>query len=204
MRIVDPLPLKGKLEIFVTKGTPKIKKGVDHIDFSGVEIIDTIVENNIILAAGKNKTLHSLVTGFNKAICRMAIGDRGALPSDPTVPKVPNQKMTALYNEIYRSDLDDIIETLSEDVHQIKFIKSFSALNVPTASFSNQAKPVVNEIGLVMCDLLSGTPLPRPDIAFPDKPLADEELFSIRCYKSVPFEAANEIAITIRYTVFIE
>ena len=74
----------------------------------------------------------------------------------------------------------------------------------PITAFSNQANPIVNEVGLVMADLFGGNPLPRAPVAAPDPPDADEEVFSIRTFKSVPFEAANEIAITIRYTIFIE
>jgi hypothetical protein len=55
-----------------------------------------------------------------------------------------------------------------------------------------------------MADLLGGAPLPRPPVAAPNTPDADESMFSIRTFKSVPFEAANEIAVTIRYTIYIE
>lgn len=204
MLINEELKPKGKVELFVTKGTPLVDKITGEIDFSSVELIDQETYFNILLAEGKNKLVKALTTGFCKQIARMAIGDRGTIPSDQTVPKVPEQKMTKLYNEIFRSDLDTFVEVTTVDKHEVKFIKSFSALTVPITAFSNQANPIVNEVALVLCDLIGGQPLPREDVAFPNSPISDEELFSIRCFKSVPFEAANEIAITFRYTVYFE
>lgn len=202
----ESINLHGKVEIFVTKGKlPVVDKKTGDIDFSNCNLIHTEQLKNIILGKGKDAVINSLTSGFVKTIARMAIGDRGAIPSDPTVPKVPVATMVNLYNEIFRSDIDVIQKNIgTPGVHEVKFIKTFSALDIPITSFSNQAKPVVNEVGLVMCDLLSGTPLPRLDIASPGANLADEELFSIRCFKSVPFDAANEMAITIRYTVYFE
>jgi hypothetical protein len=160
---------------------------------------------NIILNVGKDRIIESLTTGFVRTIARMAIGDRGTIPSDPTVPKVPTSDMTALYNEVYRDDIDTTVLNIGlPTTHEVKFTKVFSSLDVPITSFSNQANPVVNEVALVMADLFGGNPLPRPPVAAPDAPDVDEELFSIRTFKSVPFEAANEIAITVRYTIFIE
>ena len=187
-------------------------------DFNGHKVYDSaeIVYNeedlisreeikNIVLNAGKDRTISSLGSGFIKTVCRMAIGDRGTIPSDPTVPKVPVDTFTALYNEVFRSDVD--VTTLNigtPTTHEIKFIKTFSAIDIPLTAFSNQAKPTVNEVAIVMADLLAGTPLPRADVAAPGANLPDEELFAMRTFKSVPFDAANDLSITIRYTIFIE
>lgn len=216
---------KGRVEIFQTRGVPKIIKGEllerkipkilegripavhksAEIDFSGCEILSSLDVKNIIVGVGKDKLIQSLTTGFIYQIARMAIGDRGTIPSDSTQPKVPTSSMTALYNEIFRSDIDTYIEDVgvTPGVHEVKFIKTFSAVNVPITAFSNQANPIVNEIGLIMIDPF-GVPLPRTDISPPTIPEADETLFSIRTFKSVPFEAANDISITIRYTIYIE
>jgi hypothetical protein len=216
----DKLKPKGRVEIFVTRGPlpvvtpvgdpiePKGPKPVYRdaiIDFSNTSLISKEVYENIIVNVGKDRVITSLTTGFIRTIARMAIGDRGTIPSDPTVPKVPTSTMTALYDEVFRSDID--VTTLNvgtPTIHEVKFIKTFSALTVPITSFSNQANPAVNEVALILCDLLTGAPLPRPDVAAPNTNLADEEMFSIRCFKSVPFEAANEIAVTIRYSIYIE
>lgn len=218
MDIREPLDIKGKVELFVTKGKPTLKpvgllreyNGVKvyadcEIDFSDTEKLREETLMNIIFNQGKDTVINSLTSGFIKVIARMAIGDRGTIPSDQTVPKVPTATMTELYNEISRSDVD--VTTLNigtPTVHEVKFIKTFSALEIPVTAFSNQAKPLVNEVALVLCDLLVGNPLPRPTVHYPGVNDADEQDFSMRTFKSVPFEAANEIAITIRYTIFIQ
>jgi hypothetical protein len=214
MQIKENLGLHGKVEVFVSKGKPEIKRGPElapnifkwaEIDFSKCKFLDKQEIHNIILNQGKDTVIQSLTTGFIKVIARIAIGDRGALPSDQTVPKTPVSTMTELYNEVYRADIDTTTLTIGDDVHhEVKFIRTFSALDIPISSFSNQANPIINEVALIMADLLSGDPLPRSPVASPDDPPADEKLFSIRTFKSVPFEAANEISITIRYTIFIE
>ena len=217
MKVRELLKPQGKVELFVTKGKPEIVPGKlvqQHpikvydsasIDFSHTETLHQEVLKNIILNSGKDRVIGSLTSGFFKTICRMAIGDRGTLPSDSTVPKTPVATMTALYNEVRREDVEVTVVNIGvPGVHEVKFIKTFSAIEIPQTAFSNQAKPVVNEVGLVMADLFGGTPLPRPAVSAPNAPNADEEIFSIRTFKSVPFEAANEISITIRYTIFIE
>lgn len=200
----DGLGIKGKVELFVTKGVPKIEG--DHVSFEGCELLDTVVDHNIIVAGGKDAVLKALTTGFVNQVARMCIGDRGTIPSDSTQPKVATADQTTLFNEVFRSDIDTTVVNvgLTPGVHEVKFIKTFSAVAIPITSFSNQAVPVVNEVGLITCDLFAGAPLPRPNIAYPTAPDADEALFSIRTFKSVPFEAANDISITIRYTLYME
>jgi hypothetical protein len=216
MKVLESFPLQGKAEIIVTKGVPKIIPG-KLLRKHPIKVYDSaeIVYNeesllwkreikNIILNTGKDRVISSLSSGNIKTICRMAIGDRGTIPSDPQVPKVPTEVMSTLFNEVFRGDIDTTVENLSPTTHEVRFIKTFSALDIPLTSFSNQSNPVVNEVALVMADLIGGDPLPRADVAFPDPPSADEELFAMRTFKSVPFEAANEITVTIRYTIFIE
>jgi hypothetical protein len=223
----EALKPRGRVEIFVARGAPKLILGSEvaapafiqklrdegrlpkahtsaELDFSGVELISTSDDHNLILNGGRDKVLESLTSGFALICARMSIGDRGTIPSDQTVPKVPTADMTALYNEIYRSDNDAFVLTIGVPNPEVKFIKTFSATVVPITSFSNQAQPMVNEVGLVMADLIGGAPLPRADVAAPNAVPADEKLFGMRTFKSVPFEAANEITVTIRYTIFIE
>ena len=76
-------------------------------------------------------------------------------------------------------------------------------MDIPLSAYSDQTNPVVSEIGLIMIDQITGAPLPRPDVASPNLPDSDEALFAMRTYKTVPFEAANETAVTVRYTIFI-
>lgn len=221
----DSLQLKGRVEVFHTLGAPRQIRGEEikshlpeeissklprrykscELDFSNCQLISKEDSHNIIVGIGKDKVIEALTSGFINQIARMAVGDRGTIPSDPTQPKIAQATQTALFNEIYRADVDTV--TLDVGVtpgtHEVKFIKTFSATVIPITAFSNQAVPVINEVGLIMADLLGGTPLPRADVASPATPEADESLFSIRTFKSVPFEAANEISITIRYTIYI-
>jgi hypothetical protein len=217
----DGLNPKGRVEVLVTRGKPQVKKGqriqvakgvwIDEfyeVELKTDQLIDYIDIKNLIVNSGKSKVITSLVAGSTNPIGRMCIGDRGTIPSDPTVPKVPAETTTAitgLYNEVYRGDIDGItlnVGTLG--INEARFTKTFSALDIPIASFSNQSKPVVNEVGLITYDPGYG-PIPsRAPVWAPNAPMADETLFSIRTFKSVPFEAANEISVTIRYTIFIE
>ena len=224
--IREGLAPKGRVEIFQTRGKPTLRYGevisrkapagfegripLIHkscdIDFSNCEIIHKEDIRNIIVNGGKDKIIEAITTGFVNQVARMAAGDRGTIPSDPTQPKIPTEDQTALFNEVFRSDIDATVLDvgITPGVHEVKFIKTFSAIVIPITSFSNQASPVLNEVGLIMADLFGGAPLPRADVEAPNTPDADESLFSIRTFKSVPFEAANEISVTIRYTIFIE
>jgi hypothetical protein len=167
------------------------------------KLIDTIKGPNIILNLGKAETINSLTTGSNRVIGRMAIGARGTLPSDPTVPKTPEASNTELYSEVYRQDVEMTSVTTQEDVNKVLFVTTFRAIDIPLSAYPDQTNPVVNEVGLVMIDLITGAQLPRTPIASPDEPDEDEALFSMRTFKSVPFESANETSVTVRYTIFI-
>lgn len=217
MEMQDTIKPKGKVEIFITQGKPKLILGKAinlknrvfdscFIDFTGTKMLDQKTVYNIIVNQSKDAIVSALAQGTLDPIGRMAIGDKGTIPSDSTVPKVPLATMTALFNEVYRQDIDaTVLNVGTETVHEVKFVTTFSAVDVPIASFSNQAQPVVNEVALITFDeTAGGGPLPRSPVAAPSVPPADEKVFSIRTFKSVPFEAANEIAVTIRYSIFIE
>ena len=213
----DQIGLKGKVELFVTKGKVHYLWGKKispsgiiggeiysscTLDFSQAETLDKFVAYNIILDIGKDNVISSLVSGNVQRIGRMAIGDRGTIPSDPSVPKVPPSDLSSLYNEVYRDDVDGTALDVGGTEHKVQFVKTFSAIDVPITAFSNQANPIINEVGLITYDQ-AVQPLPRPPVAAPGVPPADEAVFSLRTFKSVPFEAANEISVTIRYTIFI-
>lgn len=212
----DSLSPKGKVELFVTKGSPALVLGEKipsrrpnlyssaDIDFSGCRLLSEETLHNIIVNTGKDKVIAAIEGGMMDYVARMAIGDRGTIPSDVTVPKVPVPTMTALYNEVFRDDVDAVVLNIgTPTVHEVKFIKTFSATGIPITAFSNQALPMVNEVALITINADDG-PLPRASVTAPALPPADERMFSIRTFKSVPFEAANDIAITIRYTIYIE
>ena len=215
----DKAKPRGLVEVFHSKGTPVLvksepytlpsgKTGYRKIDlqFEDGQLLGKQVIENIILNAGKDRIVESIAEGSIYKVSRMAIGDRGTLASDSTVPKVPDPlTTTGLYNEIYRADVEDSVLNIGlPGVHEIQFVKTFSAVDIPVTSFSNQAEPVVNEVGLVMIDISNPSGEDRPPVAAPNPVSSDEIVFSLRTFKSVPFEAANEIAVTIRYTIFVE
>lgn len=217
--LTDKFRAKGHVEIFVTKGKPKVRtpgtkienhpifhkipvfNGKTEIDLSDVELIDSFEGPNIVVKTGTDRTVNAYQNGFMRVIGRMAIGDRGTIPSDSTTPKVPTKDMTALYNEVYRDDVDVVTVDTSGEDSKITFVKTFSAIDVPVTSLSNQANPRINEVALIMVDALSGAPLPRGPVAYPDPNDADEEMFAMRAFKSVPFDQANDLSITVRYTI---
>jgi hypothetical protein len=218
----EKLAPKGMLELFVTKGKPRLVLsnpianshnaplyGDHEIDFSGCELLDTVKQENIIVNQGKDLVIQSLAPGgYIRSLARLAVGDNGALPSDSQVPKIPEPTMAELYNEIGRADADATILNIgTPSVHEVKLVKTFVAADFPITAFSNQAKPMLNEVGLLIVNL-AAAPLPRTPLYAPyggsNVPLADEMLFAIRTHKSVPFEASNDISVTIRYTIYIE
>ena len=224
----DSLYPQGRVEVFTSIGKPTLVKTDTDIllDFSQCRLIGVQDLKNIVLNFGKDYVLRGLAESYTPMrITRMAIGDRGTIPSDSTVPKVPVSTMTGLYNEVFRADVEGFILNVgTPTVHEVKFVKTFSAASIPITAFSNQAKPVVNEVGLIMTNPAASPPIPsspRPDDTgpyfFPDDlpypyppvspynyPPTDEIMFSIRTYKSVPFEAKNDISVTIRYTIYVE
>lgn len=89
-------------------------------------------------------------------------------------------------------------------VNECQFTATFDAVDVPLTAFANPSQPRVNEVGLVIIDPTAGGGIVRPPVASPDANASDEVLMTIRTFKSVPFEVANDVSITIRYTIFTE
>jgi hypothetical protein len=216
----DALNMQGYVEVFVTSGLTAPSQFINSmpsrmaedpeaarawVELEGGKLFDCFGGKNIIVDTGKDKVIEALVAGSINQIGRMAIGDRGTLPSDSTVPKVPTGTMTALFNEVYRKNIDaSTLNIGTPGVHEVKFTASFDAVDVPISSFSNQTQPVVNEVALVTFDQGVADLSTRGPVASPNTPSADEKMFSMRTFKSVPFEASNEISVTIRYTIFID
>ena len=183
--------------------TFKVRGRVELIFFRGGVEYDRIIKENIILDQGKEEVANSLAFGSNRTVVRMAIGDRGTLPSDPTVPKIPPATATSLYHEVHRQDLQSASVQFVDGKWQCLFTANFKALEIPPTAYASLLDPVINEVGLVMADLVTGAPLPRPPISSPDPHDVDEIVFSLRTFKSVPFEAANETSVLIKYTITI-
>lgn len=94
--------------------------------------------------------------------------------------------------------------TFAGVVNQCEFDATFDAIDVPLTSFSNPSTPVINEVGLVIINPAASAGLVRSPVAAPNPPPSDEVVLSLRTFTSVPFVAANNISITVRYTLFTE
>lgn len=189
----DHFRLNGRVEIWAYRG----KELFYHED-----------HKNIILWQGDAEVIRtiSVISPSTKPriLTRMAIGDQGTIPADSTVPKVPTADLTGLYHEIYRSDITATTLTTSGSTNQCQFVTTFAAIDVPLTSFSNPSQPRLNEVGMVIIDPTAVAGIVRPPVAAPTAPPADEILFSIRTFKSIPFEAANDVTVTVRYTIFLQ
>lgn len=259
--------LEGRVEIYA------YKKG-ELFYFESVK--------NILLFTGLAEVIRTLSSGAGnipaptpRIITRMAIGDQGTIPSDPTIPKVPVKTATGLFHEVERRDVDEANQTLysptgftytgnttntsdiltnlsslagvttgmvvsgtgipdgsivvqllppssvqitnpatssntginvnfSGAVNECQFVATFDAVDVPITSFTNPSTPVINEVGLVLIDPAASGSLIRAPVFAPDAPDSDEVVLSLRTFNSVPFLAANDISITVRYTLFTE
>jgi hypothetical protein len=94
--------------------------------------------------------------------------------------------------------------TFAGVVNECQFSATFDAVDVPLTSFANPSQPRLNEVGLVLIDPTAAGGLVRAPVAGPNASDADEVLMTIRTFKSVPFEIANDVSVTIRYTIFTE
>ena len=178
----DGMRLRGHVEIEV-----KNKHG---------QVIDKFNADNVILNIGKQKVTDAFISGNLNRIFRMAIGDDGAMTGDLLQPKTPDATMTALYHEVYRKDRGGY----TVGTRQVLITADFNSADVPNSSFINAGARYINEAALVVGDGILG----GPAIAAPALPDADESLFSIRCFKSIPFDAVDNITITIRWTIFVQ
>ena len=188
----DLVGLRGRVEILV---------------FQGDRLIDQQELRNIILTQGHREVLKSITSALPlspRIINRMSVGDQGTIPADSTVAKVPTKDMTGLYHEVFRKDCENRVVVMDSTKNECMFIATFAASEIPLTAYSNPSQPRVNEVGLVLIDPSSTSGLDRDSVASPDLPEEDEVLFSIRCFKSIPFEAENDVSITIRYTIYME
>lgn len=102
------------------------------------------------------------------------------------------------------SDNTGIDITFAGTVNECECVATFNATDVAITAFSNPSQPVINEVGLVIINPAAAGGLVRAPVTSPNAPLADEILLSVRTFNSVPFVAANDISVTIRYTIFTE
>jgi len=201
----DSIKIKGHLEVYAFRNPGKRIEVYDPENTAHQALLQQHISiDNIVLNQGKAEIIHGLTTGTNRVLARMAIGDRGALPSDLQVPKTPDAERLGLYHEVYRNDIQSTATTTEGSRNEILFVDTFYAVDIPITAYSDQTNPVMNEVMLVMCDLILGVPLPRDPVVTPAEPDIDEAGFSMVTFNSVPFKAEQETAVTVRYGIFIQ
>lgn len=185
----------------------KIKGRVEIWTYNNSELVEFQDLQNIILDQGHReiiRTLTSITPTTPRIINRMCIGDQGTIPANASVPKIPTREMTGLFHEVFRKDCETRTVQTSAGTNQCQFVTTFAASELPVTGYSNPSEPRVNEVGLVLIDPAAVEGLVRNPVASPTAPPSDEVVMSIRCFKSIPFELANDVSITIRYTISLE
>jgi hypothetical protein len=142
--------------------------------------------------------------GFSGSIFRMAIGDGGTPPAELFNPKLADATWparTALYHEVLRQDITIFTTPTSKSM---RFVGSFNSVGVDATSYSLAAK-VINEASLIAGDgvLTSGGDKKQINKAPPDTADADEVMVSTRTFKSTSFGPAEDVTITITWTITV-
>lgn len=160
-------------------------------------------EKNFIVDLGKQRAIQ-IMTGLvdawpqSRRIFRMAIGDQGCVPGQPLIPKTPDGTwpgFTTLFHEVGRQDLTSITNPA---VKQARFLASFLSSNYTAGNFSSTPR-LINEAGLITSQGVPIAGVTQPPTSIP----ADEDLFSIRTFKSVPFDPADSVTIQVLWNMFV-
>ena len=94
--------------------------------------------------------------------------------------------------------------TLSGAANQVQFVAEFDAASIALTAFTNPSAPVINEVGLVIINPAAAGGISRAPVTAPTSPASDEVVMSLRTFPSIPFTVANGVAVTIRYTIYME
>lgn len=142
--------------------------------------------------------------GFTGSIFRMAVGDGGTPPSELFNPKLPDATWparTGLFHEVIRQDIS-VFSTPT--FASMRFVGSFNSVDVDPTSYSIAAK-VVNEASLILGDgvLTGGGDKVQINKVPPDTADADEIMLSMRTFKSASFDPAEDVTITVTWTITI-
>lgn len=173
---------------------------LDFFDKHGV-LINTIEDKNFIVDLG-HELVVDILTGTTSSIFRMAIGDNGTLTGQPYVPKTPDATwpaLTGLFHELIRQNNASFAQPTTKSM---KFLNTFASADIDDSSFSSSPK-VVNEAALIIS---SGSETGQQQInqTVPDLLDPSENMFSIRTFKSQPFDPADTLTLTITWTIFVQ
>jgi len=166
------------------------------------KIIRVIEDKNFIVDLGHELVVDILSGSVGSKIFRMAIGDQGTVSGQPFVPKTPDATWparTGLFHELIRLNNGTPTQPTSKSM---RFLASFQSANIDTTSFSTSPR-VVNEAALIVS---SGSETGRQQInKTPPDPLdPSENLFSLRTFKSQPFDPSDTLTLSVAWTIFVQ
>lgn len=142
--------------------------------------------------------------GFAGSIFRMAIGDGGVPIGELFNPKIPDATWPArtdLFHEVFRQDIS-VFSTPT--TASMRFVGSFNSVDVDVTGFSLVDR-VINEAALIIGDgvLTVGGDQKQVNKVPPDTIDADEIMLSMRTFRSVSFDPAEDVTITVTWTITV-
>ena len=158
---------------------------------------------NMILGSttgGGDRTPGSSPTPLS--VFRMAIGDGGTPAGQLFSPRQPDATWparTGLFYEVLRQDISVFS---APSTVSARFVSAFNSQDVDATSFSLSNK-VINEASLIGGDgtLTIGGDKKQINKSPPDTADADEFLVSMRTFNSTPFNPAEDITLTVTWTL---
>jgi hypothetical protein len=167
--------------------------------------IQTLYSPTGFVYTGNNTVSTNVISGLSSVVgivVGMTIAGTG-IPIGAVVTEIISSSSVKI-SAVATSSNTGINITFAGTINECQFSATFNATDVPLAAFANPSQPRINEVGLVIVDPTAMGGLVRSPVAAPNAVDSDEVLMTIRTFKSVPFEIANDISITIRYTIFTE
>ena len=162
--------------------------------------------DNFIVDAGltamRDILLGAAGGGFTGSIFRMAIGDGGTPAGqlyDPYLPDATWPAKTTLFHEMLRQDIDTFTTPTTASM---TFVGSFNSTDLDAPSYS-LADRVANEACLIAGDgiLTVGGDKKQVNNTPPEPADLDEVMVSMRTFKSASFDIAEDVTLTITWTL---
>ncbi len=202
LKFLEPL-FQVEKERFGVRGAIRVERQCGD---GPIEVVHE--SKNFIVDAGLTGVRDILIgpngAGFTGSIFRMAIGDGGAPAGDLFNPKLPDATWparTGLFNEVIRQDISVFSEPTA---FSAQFVSAFNSVDVDNSSFSLSDR-VINEASLIIGDgvLTGGGDKKQINKSPPDTVDADELMFSTRTFNSVSFDPADDVTVTITWTITV-
>ena len=174
---------------------------LEFFDRNG-RLVNVIEDKNFIVDLGHELVIDILTGTVSSKIFRMAIGDNGTLVGQPYVAKTPDATWparTGLFHELIRRNIDT---TSQPSTKTMRFLASFQSGDIDNSSFSSSPK-FVNEAALIVSSGLE-TGQQQINKTVPDSLDPSENMFSIRTFKSQPFDPASTLTLSIAWTIFVQ